>query len=73
MHLWTDNIILVSELVWEDLEGINGIWKLSDSYYWGFMYIYVCVCVCVCVWNVNSLERNDDKASAKSMGKEAEI
>ena len=41
MHLWTDNIILVSELVWEDLEGINGIWKLSDSYYWVFTYIYI--------------------------------
>lgn len=39
----------------------------------GDLYIYIYIYRYMCVWNVNSLERNDDKASAKSMGKEAEI
>lgn len=40
LHLWTVNIIFVSESVWEDIERINGRWKLLDSYYWGFFFFF---------------------------------
>ena len=68
MHLWTVNIVFVRELVWEDIERINGRWKLLDSYYRGFFFFFFFYYV-----ELNSLERNDDEASPKSMGKEAEI